>query len=317
MKRTNALIAAVLAASMLTSCGGTDTAEMTSAESTVNETTAATVSETDTLSAESEETTTETSAEPAETISDTEAVEEAETAHWDTIVYDTTNTFDVTDWEGNIDYPDWYNASSTSETEHTLSEMIDNLNVPDEVTSYLYEQSATYMDWVDNDKPIRNISSGVKDFDSDGATETLYAINYLYNRKSDIIVYSEDKGVVYWSGNDTTDLSGLGNIGCYFVSDPVVECHSTSIDDDFYAEFSTWEAANMYFTDDNIFVGCDWRFDKYNWVTNYYFKLVFDNGSYHIEPVGKAGWGIHWQDTENGIYRETYVDGDIPCVLIQ
>lgn len=45
---------------MLTSCGGTDTAEMTSAESTVSETTTATVSETDTLSAKSEETTSET-----------------------------------------------------------------------------------------------------------------------------------------------------------------------------------------------------------------------------------------------------------------
>ena len=52
MKKTNAFIAADLAASMFTSCGGTDTAEMTSAESTVSETTAATVSET-TLSAES------------------------------------------------------------------------------------------------------------------------------------------------------------------------------------------------------------------------------------------------------------------------
>lgn len=60
MKKTNALIAAILVTSMLTSCGGTDTAEMTSAESTVSETTTATVSETDTLSAESEETTSET-----------------------------------------------------------------------------------------------------------------------------------------------------------------------------------------------------------------------------------------------------------------
>ncbi|MCM1060856.1 MAG: hypothetical protein NC452_11265 [Eubacterium sp.] len=57
MKKTNAIIAAALAASILTSCGGTDTAEVTSAESTVSETTAATVSETDTMSAESEETT--------------------------------------------------------------------------------------------------------------------------------------------------------------------------------------------------------------------------------------------------------------------
>lgn len=81
MKKTNALIAAVLVTSMLTSCGGTDTAEMTSAESTVSETTesevteateAATVSETDTLSAESEETTTETSAEPVENVAETE-----------------------------------------------------------------------------------------------------------------------------------------------------------------------------------------------------------------------------------------------------
>lgn len=56
MKKTNALIASVLVTSMLTSCGGTDTMEMTSAESTVSETTesevtevteAATVSETD------------------------------------------------------------------------------------------------------------------------------------------------------------------------------------------------------------------------------------------------------------------------------
>ncbi len=58
MKKTNAFIAAALAASILTACGGTDTAEMTSAESTMSETT--TVSETDTMSAESEETTTET-----------------------------------------------------------------------------------------------------------------------------------------------------------------------------------------------------------------------------------------------------------------
>ena len=57
MKKTNALIAAILVTSMLTACGGTGTAEMTSAESTVSETTTATVSETDTLSAESEETT--------------------------------------------------------------------------------------------------------------------------------------------------------------------------------------------------------------------------------------------------------------------
>lgn len=67
MKKTNALIAAVLVTSMLTACGGTDTAEMTSAESTVSETTAATVSETDTLSAESEETTTETAVEDLKT----------------------------------------------------------------------------------------------------------------------------------------------------------------------------------------------------------------------------------------------------------
>ena len=60
MKKANAFITAALAASMLTSCGGIDTAEMTSAESTASETTAAVVSETDTLSAESEETTTET-----------------------------------------------------------------------------------------------------------------------------------------------------------------------------------------------------------------------------------------------------------------
>ncbi|MCM1060857.1 MAG: hypothetical protein NC452_11270 [Eubacterium sp.] len=59
-KKSAALIATVLAASILTSCGGTDTAEMTSAESTVSEKTAATVSETDTMSAESEETTAET-----------------------------------------------------------------------------------------------------------------------------------------------------------------------------------------------------------------------------------------------------------------
>lgn len=67
MKRTNALIAAILVTSMLTSCGGTDKAEMTSAESTVSETTAATVSETDTLSAESEETTSETAVEDLKT----------------------------------------------------------------------------------------------------------------------------------------------------------------------------------------------------------------------------------------------------------
>ena len=59
MKKANAFIVAALAASMLTSCGGTDMAEVTSAESTVSETTAAAVSETGTLSAESEETTTE------------------------------------------------------------------------------------------------------------------------------------------------------------------------------------------------------------------------------------------------------------------
>ncbi len=67
MKKTNAFIAAVLATSMLTACGGTDTAEMTSAESIVSETTAATVSEADTTSAESEETTEkETAEEPIE-----------------------------------------------------------------------------------------------------------------------------------------------------------------------------------------------------------------------------------------------------------
>lgn len=60
MKKTNALITAVLVTSILTACGGTDTAEMTSAESTVSETTAATVSEKDTLSAEIEEATSET-----------------------------------------------------------------------------------------------------------------------------------------------------------------------------------------------------------------------------------------------------------------
>lgn len=66
MKKTNALIAAALAASMLTACGGTDTEEMISAESTVSETTAATVSEKDTLSAESEEATSETTTETTE-----------------------------------------------------------------------------------------------------------------------------------------------------------------------------------------------------------------------------------------------------------
>lgn len=69
MKKTNAFIAAALAASMLTACGGTDTAEVTSAEST----TAATVSETDTMSAESEETTTVSE---VEVTADTEEVDE-------------------------------------------------------------------------------------------------------------------------------------------------------------------------------------------------------------------------------------------------
>ena len=73
MKKTNAFIAAILAASMLTACGGTDTAEVTSAESTASETTAATVSETDTLSAESEETTTVSE---VEVTADTEEVDE-------------------------------------------------------------------------------------------------------------------------------------------------------------------------------------------------------------------------------------------------
>lgn len=73
MKKTNAFIAAALITSMLTSCGGTDTAEITSSEST----TTATVSETDTLSAESEETTTEaTTVSEVEVTADTEEFDE-------------------------------------------------------------------------------------------------------------------------------------------------------------------------------------------------------------------------------------------------
>lgn len=72
MKKINALIAAVLVTSMLTSCGGTDKAEMTEMSAkteesitTVSEETTETVSETDTLSAESGENTVETTGKEA------------------------------------------------------------------------------------------------------------------------------------------------------------------------------------------------------------------------------------------------------------
>lgn len=210
MKRTNALIAAVLVTSMLTSCGGTDTAEMTSAESTVSETTesevteATTISETDTLSAESEKTTAETSAEPVESVSDTEAVEETETAHWDTIVYDTTIKTDITGWELKAENID------KSNTTYTVSEAVELSGIPDVVTSYLYENSSTYKMCTDNNKEIRGIVSGVKDFDSDGVDETFYAVNYLLYDEgwtpsigrlgafpSDIVIYDTEEGKVY------------------------------------------------------------------------------------------------------------------------
>lgn len=69
------IIAAVIVLTMA-ACADTNTAEITSAESTVSETTAATVSETDTLSAESEETTAETAVEDLKTDKSDELAED-------------------------------------------------------------------------------------------------------------------------------------------------------------------------------------------------------------------------------------------------
>lgn len=319
MQKISAFITAVLVTSMLTACGGTDTARVTSVKSTVSKTIESevtTVSETDTLSAESEKITTETYVEPVESVSDTEAVEEAETAHWDTIVYDTIHVLNANEWF--YAATDWVAGYEEHETLCMVSEAVNRLNVPDEVTSYLYEQSATYKDWVDNDKPIRNISSGVKDFDSDGVIETLYAINYLYNEGVDIVIYNEKDGIVYWSGDDSDGDYVDGNVGYYFVSDPVVECQS------FWIEavgetFTTWEGENMYFTDDNMFISCCWDVDMYPYAGNHYYRLVSDNGEYHIEYVGRGAWITDWDDTagERVYYRKTLVEGDVPCVLIQ
>lgn len=326
MKKTNAFIAAALAASMLTACGGTDTAEVTSAESTVSETTAATVPETDTLSAESEETTTKTSVEPVESVSDTEAVEEAENTHWDNIVYDTTLKTDVTDWELNAE-----NYVRTGMV-CTLVEALQFSDMPDVVKAYLYENSSTYKMCFDKDTEIQGIVGGVGDFDSDGVEEAFYAVNYvLYDDgwtpsigrlgafPSDIVIYDAAEETVYLCDN-----SEVTYVGCYFESDPAAEWES--LDTRWYEWCYVCEGENMYFTEDNIFISCNlgaMEYYDFAGADNCYNKLVYENGKYTIQSIGTAGWCLSVPLSEveyveaDELYRRAYTDGDIPCVLIQ
>lgn len=314
MKKTNAFIAAALITSMLTSCGGTDTAEITSSEST----TVATVSETDTLSAESEETTTETSVETTASVSDTEAVEEAENTHWDTIVYDTTLKVDATEWGSDENAVNSVNPNTFC----TIAEAIERANVPDEITAYWYENSSMYKWHFDNDTKIRGVVSGIKDFDSDGVDETLYALNYIsyYDEafvltSSEIAVYDKEDGVIHGVSH------GVMNVGCYFASDPAVECKSP--DTSRYGEYLTCEGTNMYFTEDNIFISCVFGLNDWGYASayNYYDRLIYENGEYRVESVGNAGWrfnilpsDVEYTETHE-LYRTASVDGDVPCII--
>lgn len=346
MKKINALIASVLTASLFTSCGGTDTAEMTetSAEkegsvTMVSEETTATVSETDTLSAESEETTTETSAEPVETVSNTEAVEESNAVHWDTMVYDTTSKVDVTDWE-RLGGEDEITATVVdSGTSCVLSAEVARLNIPDAVTSYLYENSETYKISFDNNEAIRGIASGVKDFDSDGVNETFYAVNYfapyhdesiyddwtpsigrMGSYPSDIVIYDNAEEKVYPCNTDTD----LTCVGFYYASDPAMTCES--LDTSLYGDYATFEGTNMYFTDDNVFISCNLGVVDYMFrasTRNCYTKLVYENGEYRTQSIGSAGWGLSVPFTDADIeatedhkcYRYVYADDNVPCII--
>lgn len=333
MKRTNALIAAALAASMLTSCGGTDAAEMTSAESTVNETTAnetiemsdtATESDTETTPAESD-VVTDSVALTLDTESDAAidpVVENTDDPRWEALVCDLTQKYDITDWENGADtseeYADVTSNEDTAEpidkTLCTIQEAIDRLNIPDAVTSYLNENSLMYQNHLNNNELIRNISSGVKDFDFDGTDEMFYAVNYLHDKGSDIVIYRENDGIVYWNGTDI-----ISNVGYYFESDPIMQRIAMNSDDPAYESYLTWEGSDMHFTDDNVFITADWSYNMTNDTRNMYYKVVSEAGVFRIEYVGKVCWCKGWEDTESGstYYRHAYVDGDTPCILIQ
>lgn len=317
MKKTNALIAAVLAASMLTACGGTDTAEVTSAESTVSETTGSEVTEATEATTLTESITDGvTSVEPVESVSDTEAIEKAENTHWDTIVYDITSRCDITNWFWGDDEvvdatPEWQ-----GKTEYTIQEALLLFDVPDVVTSYLEEHSESYKSRVDDNTLIRNISVGHKDFDLDGVVEDFYAVNYLYNHGVEIVICRDDE-VVYWNGNGLDGMSRLrfSNVGCYFASDPITDCAVAGADL-VVEEHITHEGENMYFTDDNIFISCFWAETMGSSIWNEYFRVVSDAGEYRIEYVGRGSWFSNQDDDDKiHFYRTAVVEGDIPCVL--
>ena len=320
MKKIKAVIIAILMVGTLSACEENGNVGIANGvvSSVSNLTEVATVFETTEATTLTESLTEDvTSVEPVESVSDTEAIEEVENTHWDTIVYDTTSELDATDW---WEFPDGYGEHNDLVTFYTISEALNHANVPDEVTSYLYEHSEVYRTCVDNDAEVRNMSSGVKDFDLDGVSETLYAVNYydIAWASTDIVIYNEIDGVVYWSGNDTDlDTRGLMNVGCYFTTDPAAGCQSMWVDSYYYENCITWEDDAMYFTDDNVFIACDWRLDKYNGVSNDYYRVISDNGIYHIEYVGSGIWRIREDDTTDNLYRITVVSGDIPCILIQ
>lgn len=331
MKYIKIILAAITALTM-TACSDTNTAEVTdtSAETkesitTVSEKTTETVSETDTLSAESEETTTKTSVEPVESVSDMEAIEEAENTHWDTIVYDKTLVVDVTDWKLETE------NVVKSDTICTLAEALELSGMPDAVTAYLYENSSTYKMCFDNNEEIRGIASGVKDFDSDGVEETFYAVNYLWYDwelstvagrhgalQSDIVVYDTTDEKVYLC--DTAADNYVTHVGCYFACDPAAECKS--LDTSRYEECFTWEGTNMYFTEDNIFISCNLEAMDIGFADAYnrYNRLVYENGEYRVESVGTAGWCLNVPPFADDVdvpdcYRTASVTGDVPCIL--
>lgn len=357
MKQKKAIVTAILAVSLLTACEKEENTGVTgnlvpSVVDFVNTTTATTENITHTEMSEEATTVatevktsaellmeTETAIEPVETVSNTEVVEESNAVHWDTMVYDTTSKVDVSDWE-RLGGEDEITATVVdSGTSCVLSAEVARLNIPDAVTSYLYENSETYKISFDNNEAIRGIASGVKDFDSDGVNETFYAVNYfapchdesiyddwtpsigrMGSYPSDIVIYDNAEEKVYPCNTDTD----LTCVGFYYASDPAMTCES--LDTSLYGDYATFEGTNMYFTDDNVFISCNlgemdymWRADTYN----SYIKLVYENGEYKTQSVGTAGWYLSIPFTDADIeaaedhkcYRYTYADDNVTCIV--
>lgn len=319
MKKIRVFILALLVSSTLTACEDVKQTDTTATVTNLNTQDTTVTDVTHGVTSDSvTEITSATEVQPDAAI-DT-VVENTDDPRWEALVCDLTQKYDITDWENGMGTGDTDVTTDEGTTEPvdktlcTIQEAVDHLNIPDAVTSYLNENSLTYQDHLNNNALIRNISSGVKDFDSDGTDEAFYAVNYLYDKGSDIIIYRENDGVVYWSGTDR-----IANVGYYFESDPVMQQIAMNSDDSAYESYLTWEGSDMHFTDDNVFITADWSYNMTNDTRNMYYKVVSEADVFRIEYVGKVCWSKGWEDTDSGAtyYRNAYVDGDIPCILIQ